>query len=338
MPEYSLSNRFIYDEWINAAYLNYGRTIGKIDIQLGLRAEYTNLTGNQLGNIVVSDTSFTRNYGSIFPTLYIHTNLDSLGKHNLNFTYGRRIERPYFEDLNPFISPLDKFTFYTGNPDLLPTYSHNISLSHTYNNVLTTAISYSITTDGISETLEIDNGIYYSRPGNIAASQNLALSVSGNFQIAKWYSLNVYAEGALVRFDSDLYTEKLNSRGTNVYLSATNSFTIGKEWKMDIGGRFLNNHVSSQLTIKGYAIANIGIKRNIFKGKGSIRIAANDIFYSQIGSGIINNLKQTNADWNSKFDSRNVTITLSIKFGKTGSLKKKHNGSGSESEQQRIRG
>ena len=112
--------------------------------------------------------------------------LDSTGKHSLNFSYGRRIDRPYFQDLNPFISPLDQFTFYTGNPDLLPTYSHNLTLTHSFNHMLNTAVSYSKTVDGINETLEIQDEIYYSRPGNIASSQYLTLSVDGSFQVTKW--------------------------------------------------------------------------------------------------------------------------------------------------------
>jgi hypothetical protein len=204
LPNYDLSNRFLYNEWINSAYVNYSTAIGKVDLQLGLKAEVTKLEGNQLGNAVISDTSFTRNYASLFPTFYAATKLDSAGVHGINFSYGRRINRPYFQDLNPFISPLDKFTFYTGNPNLLPTYSHNLSLSYSFKNMINTSLSYSLVSDGIQETLEIQDSIYFSRPGNITSSQFLTLSVDGTFQIVPWYSLYVYAEAGLISFNSDL--------------------------------------------------------------------------------------------------------------------------------------
>jgi len=240
--------------------------------------------------------------------------------------------------LNPFISPLDKFTFYTGNPNLLPTFSHNLSLSYSYKNKLGTSISYSLITDGIQETLEIQDEIYYSRPGNIASSQFLTFSVNGTFKITSWYSLKAYAQVVLVRFDSELYTEQLSARGTNVYVTATNSFSLGKGWNIDISGRYMNDQVSSQLLIKGYAMLNCGIQKNVLDGKGTIKISASDLFYTQKGDGIINNLKLTNADWNSKFDSRSVRLTFSMRFGKSTSKKKKYKSSGSDTEQDRVRG
>lgn len=336
-PDYDLSNRFLYDEWINAAYLNYNQAIGKVKLQFGLRGEATRLEGNQLGNIQSPDTSFTRTYASLFPTFYAARSLDSAGNHALNFSYGRRIERPYFQDLNPFISPLDKFTFYTGNPNLLPTYSHNLSLTYSFKNMLSTEISYALIVDGINETLEIQDEIYYSRPGNISSSQFLTLSMTGNIPITPWYMINAYVQSSFVQFESQLYTEQLDSRGVNVYASITNSFKLNKDWKINISGRYLNDQVYSQLLIKGYATMNCGIQKNLFDGKGSLRLNANDVFYSRKGDGIINNLSQTNADWNSKFDSRSVSISFSLRFGKSNFKKKKFEGSGSESEQNRVK-
>ena len=104
-PNYSLSNRFLYDEWINAAYVNYSKAIGPVALQLGLRGESTRLKGHQLGNVETPDTSFTRSYNSLFPTLYAGMRLDTAGKHGLNFSYGRRINRPYFQEFKSIHQP-----------------------------------------------------------------------------------------------------------------------------------------------------------------------------------------------------------------------------------------
>jgi len=336
-PDYNLSNRFLYDEWINAAYLNYHCSIGKVKLQFGLRGEATHLEGNQLGNLQTPDTSFTRTYASLFPTFYMSRPLDSAGIHSLNFSYGRRIERPYFQDLNPFISPLDKFTYYTGNPNLLPTYSHNLTMTYAYNEIISTEISYAMLIDGINETLEIQDGIYYSRPGNISNSQFLTFSLNATIPITTWYTISAYSQASIVHFESELYTEKLNSKGVNTYASLTNSFNFNKGWKVSISARYLSDQVYSQLLIKGYASMNCGIQKSVFKGKGTLRLNANDLFYSRKGDGIINNLSQTKADWNSKYDSRSVTIAFSMRFGKSNSNKKKYKGSGSDSEQNRVK-
>ncbi len=336
-PDYNLSNRFLYEEWINAAYLNYNRLIGKVNLQFGLRGETTLLEGNQLGNGQTPDTSFTKTYTSLFPTFYAARSLDSVGYHNLNLSYGRRIDRPYFQDLNPFISPLDKFTYYSGNPNLLPTYSHNLSLTYSYKNIISTEVSYALIVDGINETLEIQDEIYFSRPGNISSSQFLTLSVNGTFPVTKWYTINAYAQSSYVNFKSQLYTEQLNSSGINVYTSITNSFRLNKGWKISLSGRYLNDQVYSQLLIKGYAIMNFGVQKTVFNGKGSLRLNVNDLFYSRKGDGVINNLNQTNADWNSKYDSRSISLAFSMRFGKSNSTKKRNSGSSSDTEQNRVK-
>lgn len=334
----NLSNQFLYDEWINAAYANYSTKVGKVSIQGGLRLESTRLNGNQLGNEVRQDSSFSRNYNSLFPTFYISGPIDKAENHTLNFNYGRRINRPYFQDLNPFISPLDRFTFYSGNPNLLPTYSHNLSLSHSFKGRFTTSLNYSKTVDGINETLEIRDGIYYSRPGNIAENQTITLSLEASQEINSWYNFNTYIELGHLRFDSPLYTQELASRGNYIYTSLNNNFNLGKGWDFFLGGRYQSDILSAQLLIKSYWVANTAIKKRFSEGKGSIKIAVNDIFYSRRGDGIINNLEQTDADWNSKYDSRNVTCTVSYRFGKSNFKKSKYNSSGSDSEQQRVKG
>ena len=337
-PDFRLSNRFLYDELISAAYVNYSKSFGRISLQVGLRVESTQLTGHQIGNVESPESSFKRNYTTGFPTFYASWKVDTTNNHVLTFSYGRRIDRPYFQDLNPFISPLDKFTFYSGNPNLLPTFSHNLSLSHSFKTYFTTSVNYSKTVDGINETLEIRDGIYYSRPGNIASSQSLSLSLEGSVPVTKWYNINSYLELTHQRFDSPLYTEQLNSRGTYYFISATNSFTFGKGWSGDVSGQYRSDLVYAQLLLKSFNVVNLGLQKKIFNNTANIKLSINDLFYTRRGNGIINNLQLTNADWNSKYDSRVATITFSWRFGKSTLKKERYNGGGSNEEQGRVKG
>lgn len=131
-PDYDKTNHFIYKENINAAYINASRDFKRLSVQLGLRFENTVSKGHQLGNVQKPDSVFKRNYNGLFPTVYLQYKLDTAGNQQISLNYGRRIDRPYYEDLNPFLAPLDKFTYYTGNPFLRPAYTQNIELSHTY--------------------------------------------------------------------------------------------------------------------------------------------------------------------------------------------------------------
>jgi hypothetical protein len=335
--DYDLSNRFLYDEWINAAYLNFSTTYKSVSLQLGLRGEHTSLTGDQLGNPIKPDSTFERTYTNLFPTAYLTWNADSLGKHVFSFSYGKRVDRPYFQFLNPFVSPLDKFTFYVGNPNLLPTFSHNFSLSHSFNNMLNTSLSYSKTTDGINETLEIRDQIYYSRPSNVATNQSFSLSIDAAVPVTKWYSINTYGELGHQRFSGQLYTEQLDSKGTYYYLMASNSFQLGKGWSADVRGDYQSDIVYAQLLIKSFGTLNLSFQKKILNNAGNLKLSINDLLYTRRSDGVINNLRLTDADWNSDLDTRNIALAFSYRFGKASGGKPKHQSTGSESEQGRVR-
>jgi hypothetical protein len=232
---------------------------------------------------------------------------------------------------------LDKFTFYGGNPGLLPTYSNNFSLTHTFKNRINTSVNYGLTTDGINETLEIRERIYYSRPGNISTNHTLSLSVDGSTDISKWYRLNTYLELGHQIFESALYTEQLNASGTYFAANITNSFQLGKGWNADIRGDYQSDVVYAQLLIKSFGTLNLAAQKKILKDKGSLKLSLSDILFTRRADGIINNLKDTDADWNSRLDTRSATLAFSYRFGKSTSNKPKHNGTGSESEQRRVK-
>jgi hypothetical protein len=141
------SNHFLYDENINAAYVNFNKQMKKVGVQLGLRLENTNAKGKQIKN----GQTFDRKYTQLFPTSYISYKLD--GKNNLGLSYGRRIERPNYQDMNPFQYFLDRFTYREGNPYLTPQFSHNLELSHNYKGQLNTSANYTATTDIINDVL-----------------------------------------------------------------------------------------------------------------------------------------------------------------------------------------
>ena len=335
--DYNLSNQFLYEEWIHAAYINGAKRFGNFDMQLGLRGETTLLRGNQLGNLIKPDTSFKRDYTALFPTFYLSWFNDSLQHHTLTFSYGRRIDRPFFQDLNPFISPLDKFTYYSGNANLLPTYAHNFSLTHSYQGKLNTTLSYSSTVDGINETLEIVEGIYYSRPGNVSKSQALSLSVETGLPITAWYNINGYLETGYLKYKSKIYTENLDTSGYYSYVSLSNNFQLGKGWNAEMRGDYHSDVVYAQLVIKSFGTLNFAFQKRIMNGLGNIKVAFNDILYTRRASGIINNLRQTKADWDSVLDTRSVSLSFTYKFGKNDNKKPKYSGNGSESEQNRVK-
>ncbi|RZK73075.1 MAG: TonB-dependent receptor, partial [Pedobacter sp.] len=179
--------------------INYPFT-STLNLTLGGNMNYVWLQGIVNGVEVKNDGLRGYVYG------YLSYKLDTAGNHQLGFNYGRRVDRPYYQDLNPFFAPLDKFTYYVGNPFLRPAFTHSFEVSHSYKNRLTTTFAYSKAKDEVNETIEIVDGTYYSRPANVGSKDIFSVSLNANFDLAKWLSLNFYGEYVYMKSSTNFYT------------------------------------------------------------------------------------------------------------------------------------
>ena len=335
-PDYDKSNHFIFDERISAAYLNFSKEMKHLSVQIGLRAEDTRSNGNQLGNLIKPDSTFKRSYAGLFPTFYLQYKIDTANKHQLGFNYGRRIDRPYYQDLNPFISPLDKFTFYVGNPFLKPSYVQSLELSYTYKNKYTLTSSYSNSKDEVNETIEITNGMYYSRPANLGRQIVKSISFNGSFDPLKWLNINVYSELTNIAVKSDFYTGALNTSGTFSFSNANARITLGKGWDAELSGNYRNRMYSAQFILGEIWSANTAVQKKLSPAS-TLKLSFNDIFYTSIRTGTINNLAQTEANWINRSDTRNAVLSYSYRFGKAFSSTPKRSESGANEEKNRVK-
>jgi iron complex outermembrane recepter protein len=330
------SNNFNYKENINAAYLNYSLEKKQFSIQAGLRFENTSIKGNQIGNTVRKDSSFKRNYNSLFPTFYVLYKLDTTGKHQLGFSYGRRIDRPNYQDMNPFTYPLDRFTLYSGNPFLQPTFSNNIEFSHTYKNNITTTLQVSYVKDVISETIEQSTNIFYSRPGNIGRQVSYSLSVNGTFNPWKWWTIQVYTEVSRNEFTSKLYGQNLNNTGTFWYIGPTNQFQISKTWSAELSGSYQTSVYYGQFILIPVWQMSAGLAKKIIKQKATVKLNLSDVFYTNQPGGDIKGLSNSAASWLSYLDSRVISLSFSYRFNKGKGLAARTSGA-SDSEKNRVK-
>ncbi|HJP62511.1 MAG TPA: TonB-dependent receptor, partial [Mucilaginibacter sp.] len=127
--QYASVNHFVYDEKIDAGYLNFSKDFKKTSVQLGLRGEYTssNATGDSLNVRQV----VARHYFNLFPSVFVNHTIND--KNEVGVSYSRRIDRPQYDNLNPFVYRLDPYTYQKGNPYLKPQYTNNFELNYTYN-------------------------------------------------------------------------------------------------------------------------------------------------------------------------------------------------------------
>lgn len=336
IPNYDFSNDFTYQERIQAVYTNYAKDFKKFSLQLGLRLERTHIDGHQKGNPIVADSSFTIKYTNLFPTVFVQYRLDSIQKHVFGLSLGRRIDRPNYKDLNPFTYPMDRYTYYGGNPYLKPTFSYNAELSHTYKQYFTTTLSYSYIDDIISETNEQRGTTYYSRPGNFARQISYGLSVSATFSPFKWWTAQYYAGVSNDYFKSGVYTESLNDSMWSWVFMPTNQFVINKRFSAEISGQYQSRALSGQFVVSGIGSIRAGVSMKVLNNKGAVKLNVSDIFYTNQVEGEIRNIQFAKAGWFSYLDSRVVTVAFSYRFSKGDNLKVRQSGS-AETEKSRVK-
>jgi hypothetical protein len=180
------SNLFNYTENINAAYVNYNRPLKGMMIQAGLRLENTVSEGTSHGQkdggsgYVKYDSTFRRNYTDLFPSAAITFNKNPMSQ--LSVTYSRRIDRPVYQDLNPFEFKLDEYTFQKGNINLRPQYSNSFGLTHTYKYKLNTTLNYSHVKDMFVQLIDTAEGSKaFISKRNLATQDIVNLNISYRF-------------------------------------------------------------------------------------------------------------------------------------------------------------
>ena len=322
------SNHFIYKENVNAAYVNYSRPFGKKwSGQFGLRVENTNSDGHSSGyeynsvqgKFLYVDRYFKRNYTQLFPTAYIQYSANEKNSFVLN--YGRRINRPDYQDLNPFMHFIDKYTFEQGNPNLQPQFSHNVELSHTYKGFLTTTFNYSNTTDIISEVLEqhTDKNETIVKKSNIASQRQYGISISAGGQLKKWWTANLYVNVYNNLFKGILNGDYVSQGATTGQLNISNQFKLSKTWAAELGGFYQTASLEGVFKIQPIGVMNLGVSKQVMKGKGTIRFSARDILYSQKAKGTIL-YSNVDVSFQQVRDSRQVGLGFTYRFTK-GKLK-----------------
>jgi outer membrane receptor protein involved in Fe transport len=322
------SNHFIYNENVNAGYVNYSRPFSKKWYgQFGLRVENTNAKGNQ----VTTGQRFDRHYTQLFPTAFIQ--FKPSDKNSFVLNYGRRINRPDYEDLNPFILFLDKYTFEQGNPNLKPQFAHNIEFTHSFKGFLNTTLNYTNTTDIINEVLEqnTDRNETYVKKNNIAKQRQYGISVSAGGQIKKWWSGNLWANLYNNQYEGIVNGDFVKVGATTFQGNISNQFKFGKTWNAELSGYFNSGGVEGVFRIRSFGLVNMGISKTIFKGKGTLRFSGRDVFFTQKIKG---NIKYSNIDasFQQQRDSRQAAIGLTYRFskGKMGNQQKRKTGGASE--------
>jgi iron complex outermembrane receptor protein len=313
-PDLGKTNHFIYQETIHALYTNLSKQSGKLTMQAGLRYENTSYDANQLGNAVKKDSAFSRQYDGLFPSAMLTIETDS--SNSFSVTAGRRLDRPAFQKLNPFVFVINKYTYQQGNPYFKPQYTWNYELTHSFKNLLMTSVSYGYTRDYFSQIFyaTADNIIVYSE-GNLGKMINYGISVSTQLQPIKIWSLNLSGSLNHKIIEGEVWSEMRTSYNT-VNINMNNQFRLKKGWSVEVSGFFNSGEQELQEITDPSGQVAAGVSKQLMKNKATLKLSVRDIFYTQWMKGFTV-FEHATEYFKLTRDTRVANIAFTWRFGKT---------------------
>jgi iron complex outermembrane receptor protein len=333
------SNHFVYTENVYAGYVNYQKTYGKFDLQAGVRMENTASEGVLKGaSSNPEDKDVKRNYLDFFPSGGVTWNANKTN--SLGLTYSKRIERPNYQELNPFEYKLDELSYRKGNPFLNPQYSDNFSLSHTWKYTYTTEIGYSRTHDFFAQITDtIPGGKSYITSKNLATEEVKSVDFSASAQPTKWYNVYLHAGLYNQKYDADFGNGKtINSSITSFNLYAQNTIKLPKDVSLEISGWYNSSSVwGGAYVTDPQGSLDLGLQKKLFKEQGTLKLSYTDVLLTapwhshNIYAGIT---ILAHGNW----ESQQLRASFSWRFGNKQMKTSRQHQTGSDEEQKRIGG
>ena len=314
----SKTNHFFYDEYNNSGYLNFNKEFKKWNITFGIRGEHTKIKTRQ----VMGDIKFDSNYFKLFPSAFLNYKLKE--DQTIGFSISRRIDRPGYSQLNPFLFLIDVSTYATGNPGLLPQFTWSYELSYTLKSLnFSTSYSHTIHDQNIAiakfkdvfPNLASADNVTVQIPVNLTTSDYFGFTASVPLKIKKWWNMinngNVYYQ----HYNGSLGNTILSNGKPAFDIRSDNSFTLAKGWSAELNGSYNSGGQYGFMVANGQWGVSAGIQKLVLKNKGTLRFNITDIFWTNLPSGTItyNNYKEY---WKARRETRVGSLNFTYRFGK----------------------
>jgi outer membrane receptor protein involved in Fe transport len=310
------SNDFTYLEKVAAAYLIINaKPTERISIDAGLRVENTSSLGELVSAVPTPDDVVARNYTNLFPNVSVSYNDQE--KHALSLSFGRRITRPNYQNLNPFEYKLSELSAWRGNPFLEPNYITNYQVTYSFKRKLVISNTFSITKNYFANIFEVvdDKGVIII-PRNIEKVTNNGLSASYPQKVFKWWQFYSYLIYNYSTYSGDIEGTVIDLDAHIVNFRLQNNFSLPLGIAMELSYFVTSPWIwRGTVNVDGTHSVNLGLKREFFNERLLLQVTANDLFNtgstyyyeSDYGGRIV--------DGNIFFDGRRIGINATYKFG-----------------------
>ena len=340
------SNRFSYRENVNALYVNYNRVIkNAITIQAGLRGEQTVSKGRSIGEKRIGqtnqftpyDSSINRSYIDVFPSASVSFAKNPMSQFSVS--YSRRIDRPRYENLNPFEFMINEYTYSKGNTELKPQYTNSFALTHTYKFKLTTKLSYSHVKDMFLQVFEPDGSKMFQMVKNLATQDVASLNISYPFMYKNFTSFNNLTNN-YSHYKANFNGNAIDRSFFNLQYYVQNSLKFGKkkDWTAELTGLYLSPFVwEGVYKGKSMGFVDVGLQKTVFNGNGTIKASASDIFKTMRFNGEGSYAGASNKVV-AKWESQQFKLNFTYRFGSAQVKAARQRKSGLEDEAGRTNG
>lgn len=327
------TNLFDYTEKIAAAYVSYNKRMGKWEAQMGFRAEYARIKGQSTDlndkQLSYPDTS----YLNLFPTAFLRFVPNE--KHSIGLNFGRRINRPNYQDLNPFEFIFDNYTRSKGNPYLLPELSSQFELNYSYRGALNIGMGYSHTLNSFQDISTQKGEITEATTFNIGTEKRFFLNFSLYLPINKWWDCFTNLSPNYKRFQGQVPEGNIDQAAWGMNWYGSHNFSLPKQWKIQVSswGNIATKDAMSSTAWLGSV--DLGIGKSWKNQPCSIRVSVTDLFNTQRWKQEVD-FGYVHYQYLRKWESQNFRLQVTYKFGKT-KFSKRDREVGSVSEEGRIK-
>ena len=305
------TSSFQYKERISAGYLNYRGKIGKqTNLQIGVRAEKTSYTSAAISG----DQTSVQNYIQIFPNVMLS---HSMGKQTISFSHSRRLGRPTYQDLNPFVNYSSPFEYAIGNQFLRPENTHLFELGYIYGKAISLGLSYSKTNDYLATLISLDRGTLSTRQsiGNFGRYEIANLSAGYERSLVKFWKAGANANLFYDRYQGMYLLDAIGNRLLGFNFNIRNSFRIHPKITLDILQLYQSKRAQLTATSLGRYRADASVDYSFFNGSANLRMAVSDIFYSYLDRGDVG-LNPLRTIYSNRTENRRFHLGISFAFGK----------------------
>ncbi|MBT1695592.1 TonB-dependent receptor [Fulvivirgaceae bacterium PWU4] len=279
VPMAGLDNVFVYNENIHAVYGILGNKQKKISYQAGLRAEWTDVKTTLRETNEVNP----RKYTNLFPSG--HFTVDLPRENAVQLSYSRRVRRPFYNDLSPFMTFSDSRNFFSGNPDLNPEFSNVFEVGHLKyfeKGSLSSSVYYRSTDGKIDRIRTVnDQGNSVTITENLKSENAYGIELTGDYSPARWWKLDLNINFFHADIDGSNIIETYKATTYSWFARQTSRFTLPGNFDIQLRANYEAPQKTAQGRRKSLYFTDFSTSKDILKGRGTLYFSVLDIFNSR---------------------------------------------------------